>query len=293
VEELFEEALTRPAEERISFLSKACGEDKSLRDDVESLLSHREALPADFMRPPAPGRGMSILRGLEAPDLHIGKEVGKYRIKSVIASGGMGTVYLAEQENPKRDVALKVMRTGIASRSAMRRFEYESQILAKLRHPNIAQIHEAGTARMEITDQQAETRPSRSVPYFAMEYVPGAKSITKYAEEHELSTRERLRLFAQVCEAVCHGHQKGIIHRDLKPANILVANEQSRDREGAVGVLERGPLAYARGSDLTSQAQVKVIDFGVARSTDSDIAITTLHTDVGQIIGTLQYMSPE
>ncbi len=183
------------------------------------------------------------------------KRIGHYHIKRVLASGGMGTVYEATQEKPRRTVALKLMKHGIASRSALRRFEYESQILARLRHPGIAQVYEAGTHRDD----------SGTVPFFAMEYIVGAKPITRYAKEKKLGTRERMILFAQVCDAVHHGHQKGIIHRDLKPSNILV------DASG----------------------QVKIIDFGVARSTDSDLAVTTLQTDIGQLIGTLQYMSPE
>ena len=185
----------------------------------------------------------------------IPKRVGHYHIKRLIASGGMGTVYEATQEKPRRTVALKLMRHGIASRSALRRFEYESQILARLRHPGIAQVYEAGTHRDD----------TGTVPFFAMEYIVGAEPITKYVQEKKLGTRERMTLFAQVCDAIHHGHQKGIIHRDLKPSNILV------DANG----------------------QVKIIDFGVARSTDSDLAVTTLQTDIGQLIGTLQYMSPE
>jgi tetratricopeptide (TPR) repeat protein len=183
------------------------------------------------------------------------KRIGQYHIKRVIASGGMGTVYEAVQEQPRRTVAVKLMRSGIASPSALRRFEYESQLLARLRHPGIAQVYQAGTHRDgDVT-----------VPYFAMEYIPNAKPINQYVKVKNLGTRERLALVIQVCEAVHHGHQKGIIHRDLKPGNILV----------------------------DSAGQVKVIDFGVARSTDSDMALTTLQTHVGQLIGTLQYMSPE
>ena len=185
----------------------------------------------------------------------IPKRVGHYHIKRAIAAGGMGTVYEATQEKPRRTVALKLMKHGIASRSALRRFEYESQILARMRHPGIAQVYEAGTHRDD----------TGTVPYFAMEYIVGAKPITQYVKEKNLGTRQRMVLFAQVCEAIHHGHQKGIIHRDLKPSNILV----------------------------DAQGQVKVIDFGVARGTDSDMAVTTLQTDIGQLIGTLQYMSPE
>ena len=183
--------------------------------------------------------------------------VGRYRIRRVIATGGMGTVYEALQEHPRRVVALKVMKDGFASRSAMRRFEHESQILARLHHPSIAQVYEAGT--------ESRSGGREMVPYFAMEYIPNARPVTDYAKRHKLGTHERLQLFAQVCDAVHHGHQKGIIHRDLKPGNILV----------------------------DAQGQVKIIDFGVARATDSDMVMTTLQTDVGQLIGTLQYMSPE
>ena len=187
----------------------------------------------------------------------IGQRVGQYHIKNLIATGGMGSVYLAVQEQPRRTVALKLLKRGIASRSALRRFEYEAQILARLRHPGIAQIYEAGTHQ--------EDPAGPGTPFFAMEYIAEAKSITQYAADRKLGTHKRLELFARICDAVHHGHQKGIIHRDLKPTNLLV------DAAG----------------------QVKVIDFGVARATDSDQAVTTLQTDLGQLIGTLQYMSPE
>jgi tRNA A-37 threonylcarbamoyl transferase component Bud32 len=192
------------------------------------------------------------------------ERIGRYRILRVIGSGGMGTVYEAEQESPRRLAALKVLRTGVASRTAMRRFEHEVAVLAHLHHPGIAQIYEAGRY-----DSGAG-----AVPYFAMEYVRNATPITRYAEERRLSLRERLRLFADVCDAVHHGHQKGVIHRDLKPENILVGADQE--------------AATHRDSP-----PIKVIDFGIARATDSDLAVTTIHTDYRSLIGTLQYMSPE
>jgi tetratricopeptide (TPR) repeat protein len=183
------------------------------------------------------------------------KRIGHYRLKRFIGSGGMAVVYLAVQEHPRRTVALKLMKAGVTSRSALRRFEYESQILARLRHPNIAQVYEAGT----------HDDGTGGVPYFAMEYIAGARPITEYASAKRLSARQRLELFTKVCDAVHHGHQKGIIHRDLKPGNILV----------------------------DSSGEPKIIDFGVARATDSDMVVTTLQTDIGQLIGTVQYMSPE
>jgi serine/threonine protein kinase/Tfp pilus assembly protein PilF len=183
------------------------------------------------------------------------RRIGHFHIKRLLASGGMGTVYEAVQEHPRRVVALKVMRRGLASKSAFRRFEYESQILARLHHPCVAQVYDAGQ-HVEGGD---------AVPYFAMEYIPGAKSLTEYAEKQQLNQQQRLELFAKVCEAVHHGHQKGIIHRDLKPSNILV----------------------------NADGEPKVIDFGVARSSDSDMALTGEQTAVGEMVGTLKYMSPE
>ncbi|MCH2133932.1 MAG: tetratricopeptide repeat protein [Phycisphaerales bacterium] len=185
----------------------------------------------------------------------IGQTVGQYTLKRTIGSGGMGTVFEAVQENPRRRVAIKMIKRGVASSAASRRFEFEAQLLARLKHPCIAEIYDAGTH-----DDGEET-----VPYFVMEYIANAKTITEYAEEHHLGTRERMKLFTQVCDAVQHGHLKGIVHRDLKPGNVLV----------------------------DSSGRPRIIDFGVARATDSDMAHTTVQTDVGQLVGTLQYMSPE
>ncbi|MBT4584685.1 MAG: serine/threonine protein kinase [Phycisphaerae bacterium] len=190
-----------------------------------------------------------------ATDPLISKKIGSCTIKRIIGSGGMGTVYEAVQDSPRRRVALKMMKRGITSRSATRRFEFESQTLARLKHQGVAQVYEAGT----------HDDGEGGVPYFVMEYVANAKPITVFAQEKKLGTRGRVDLFSKVCDAIQHGHLKGIVHRDLKPGNILV----------------------------DSNGQPKIIDFGVARSTDSDLAITTLQTDVGQLIGTLQYMSPE
>ncbi|MHC4996467.1 MAG: serine/threonine protein kinase, partial [Planctomycetota bacterium] len=183
------------------------------------------------------------------------KQIGKFRIKKLIATGGMGAVYQGVQEQPRRTVAIKLMKSGVTSASALRRFEYESQLLARLKHPGIAAVYDAGTHEAH----------DGAVPYFVMEYIAGAKRITDYVRDKKLGTHERLKLFTEAAEAIHHGHTKGIIHRDLKPDNVLV----------------------------DSFGKVKVIDFGVARATDSDMAVTTLQTDIGQLIGTVQYMSPE
>ncbi len=183
-----------------------------------------------------------------------GQLIGRYKVVRVLGEGGMGSVFLAEQDKPTRLVALKVIRPGVASANLLRRFEHEAQVLGRLQHPGIAQIYEAGTAD---TGEGAQ-------PYFVMEYVRG-RSLLEYAQASQLGARQRLELLAKICDAVQHAHQKGIIHRDLKPGNILV----------------------------TEEGQPKILDFGVARATDADIQVTTIQTDVGQLVGTIPYMSPE
>ncbi|MCA9283664.1 MAG: protein kinase [Phycisphaerales bacterium] len=183
------------------------------------------------------------------------KAIGRYQIQRLLGAGGMATVYAALQESPRRTVALKVMRPGIASRSTLRRFKHEAEILAKLRHPYIAQIYEAGT----------HDDGGGGVPYFVMEYIPGASGLVEFADAKELDVRERLKLFVKVCAAVQHGHAMGIVHRDLKPGNILV------DAKG----------------------DPKVIDYGVARATETDLVQNTQVTDAGRLVGTVLYMSPE
>ncbi len=180
--------------------------------------------------------------------------IGRYRIVRLIGEGGMGAVYEAEQEQPRRTVALKVIKSAWATPELVRRFQQESEALARLHHPGIAQVYEAGTADSGFGPQ----------PYFAMEFIADGQSLTTYTEARRLTVRQRLELMTEVCDAVQHAHQRGIIHRDLKPGNILV------DENG----------------------HPKVLDFGVARMTDSD-ARATRQTDVGQLVGTLAYMSPE
>jgi murein DD-endopeptidase MepM/ murein hydrolase activator NlpD len=180
--------------------------------------------------------------------------VGCYRIIRMLGEGGMGAVYEAEQEHPRRTVALKVIKTAWASPALLRRFELESQALARLHHPSIAQVYEAGSA-------DAGSGPQ---PYFAMEFIAQGQSLTKYAQTQHLSVRQRLELMAEACDGVHHAHERGIIHRDLKPGNILV------DENG----------------------HPKILDFGVARVTESNAEVTR-QTEIGQLVGTLAYMSPE
>ena len=192
---------------------------------------------------------------LPAHDPLPGRRLGDVTLDRLIAEGGMGRVYVGLQDKPRRLVAVKVMRPGTISREVCRRFENESDILGRLRHPYIAQVYSAGIC--DVVGAQ--------VPYFVMEYIADALPLTLYAKQHALGLEQRLELFCKVCEAVAHGHEQGVIHRDLKPSNILV--EPS-------GV-------------------PKIIDFGVARCVEAAQEPPTALTDTGQLVGTVQYMSPE
>jgi len=179
--------------------------------------------------------------------------IGRYRVIRLLGEGGMGAVYEAEQENPRRTVALKVIKPGLASPGMLLRFERESQALGRLQHPGVAQIYEAGMAETPFGQQ----------PFFAMELIRG-DSLRHYVAANHLGPRQRLELMAKICDAVHHAHQRGLIHRDLKPGNVIV------DESG----------------------QPKILDFGLARLTDKD-PLATQQTDMGQLVGTLSYMSPE
>jgi serine/threonine protein kinase/tetratricopeptide (TPR) repeat protein len=184
-----------------------------------------------------------------------GTVIGPYKLLQQIGEGGMGTVFMAEQTQPvQRKVALKIIKPGMDSRQVIARFEAERQALALMDHPNIARVLDAGT-----------TQTGR--PYFVMELVKGVP-ITRYCDEHRLSPKQRLELFVPICQAVQHAHQKGIIHRDLKPSNVLVAEYDDK------------PVA-------------KVIDFGVAKATGPKLTERTMFTEFGQVVGTLEHMSPE
>jgi non-specific serine/threonine protein kinase/serine/threonine-protein kinase len=249
LKEVVAEALELEPGKRSGFLTDACAGDDALRARAEELVGVHPEAQAYFEIPTA-----SIeLPEPPGPDV-AGKVIGHYRVTRSIAAGGMGVVYEAEQDQPHRTVALKVLRQGVASRDTARRFRHEAEVLGRLQHPNIAQVYDAGT----YDDGEGQR------PWFAMELIRG-RPLIEYVESTNAGTRPRLELFARVCDAVQYAHHKGIIHRDLKPDNILV------DEHG----------------------EPKILDFGVARLTDSDIQVTTLQTDLGQLIGTVPYMSPE
>jgi tetratricopeptide (TPR) repeat protein len=241
--------MTRPRDESYGDDLPTLGPDEPVAD-----VSSFHDMPTSAGPPGASLPPMGVFGGVFAAVTE-GTSVPGYTIKQPLGEGGMGAVYLAEQERPRRTVALKMIRPDRVNAATLKRFDYEAQLLASLRHPGIAAVYEVG--RFDLGGM--------SVPYFAMEYIPGARTLTAYASTAGLNTGARLELFLKVCDAVQHGHQRGVIHRDLKPANILV------DNTGAP----------------------RIIDFGVARGSDADRAQMTMQTDAGQIVGTLQYMAPE
>jgi serine/threonine protein kinase len=190
-----------------------------------------------------------------AEDVKVGSVVGPYRLDEELGEGGFGVVFRAVQEVPiRREVALKVIKLGMDTRQVIARFEAERQALALLDHPSIARVLDAGA-----TD--------RGRPFFVMDLAPG-QPITAFCDAHRLSIRERIKVFLDLCGAIQHAHQRGVIHRDIKPSNVLVVQ-------------------------LEGRAVPKVIDFGIAKATSSNFGGGTLFTEMGQVIGTPVYMSPE
>jgi predicted Ser/Thr protein kinase len=250
--EILARALELPAERRVAFVCEACGGDARLRDEVLDLLGHSRE--DSFLAPDGTLAGRLRVVANDSTEGGDPVAVDGYRILGRIGAGGMGVVYRALQGAPRRVVALKVMRRFAGSDSAVRRFQHEAELLARLEHPGIARIIAAGLS----------TGVDPPSPYIAMEFVDGTP-ITESARGARGSTKDRVELFLKVCAAVEHAHQQGVIHRDLKPQNILV------DRAG----------------------NPKVIDFGVARATNGDLLLSSMHTKAGDLIGTMQYMSPE
>jgi eukaryotic-like serine/threonine-protein kinase len=244
-ESVFSAALALPSSKRALYLDVACAGDSARRARIESLLSSADESP-DFMADAAAPRFIAPA----ACEI-----IGRYKLLQKLGEGGCGVVYLAEQDEPvRRRVALKVIKLGMDTKEVIARFEAERQAIARMDHPNIAHVLDAGA-----------TDAGR--PYFVMELVRGVP-ITRYCDEHRLGTASRLELFIQICHAVQHAHQKGIIHRDLKPSNILVTLQD--------GV----PVP-------------KVIDFGIAKATQGRLTDLTVFTAFEQFIGTPAYMSPE
>ena len=250
VRRIFEHVVELPPADRAAQLHVLCRNDADLRSEVERLLAQDSSTSAPAIDSP-------VNVQLALPDPTRLRQIGSYKLLRLLGSGGMGMVFEAEQQQPSRRVALKVLRTLVASESARRRFAYEAESLGRLSHPNVAQIHESGTWQDPDTGEQ--------LPFFAMELVTDALPLTRFADARNLDLRARLRLVLQVCEAVQHGHQQGIMHRDLKPANVLVNDD----------------------------GQIKVIDFGIARAIGAADEQRSAQTLNGQVLGTPGYMSPE
>jgi serine/threonine protein kinase len=250
VRDILDRAAELAPERRPGFLDSACAGDAPLRAEVESLLRALDSAEQFMARPTIPGTAAS-----DSFQNKIGSNIGPYRLLEKIGDGGMGVVFLAEQDPPvRRQVALKVIKPGMDSAAVIERFEAERQTLALMDHTGIARVYDAGTT-------------SDGRPYFVMELVRGIP-VTTYCDENRVPPRERLELVIAICLAVRHAHEKGIIHRDLKPGNVLVTVQDDR------------PM-------------IKVIDFGVAKAIDQVAAGRTVFTQQGVIVGTPEYMSPE
>lgn len=225
-ERLFQEIVDQEPGRRAEELERQCGGDAELRAEVQSLLTHFESVQDDFLQNPP-----RLVQTGPLPD-----RIGPYHIERILGQGGMGRVYLAEQPEPlPRKVALKVMAFGSKQETTVARFLAERRILARMTHPYIAQVYDAGTTE-------------GGHPYFVMEYVPG-EPLPAYCDRRRLTVRERIELFLKVCSGIQHAHQKGVIHRDLKPSNVLVAMHE--------GV-----------------AVPKIIDFGVAKDFEPEDPMT-------------------
>src|SRR5688572_3529134 len=260
--EIFLEAREMPVAKRTAFLVGACGKDLALRAKVEALL-RADVEAGSFMAAPSKAGAQADAKlgdaqpadAAAASSEQAGAQIGRYKLLEKIGEGGMGTIWMAEQREPvRRRVALKIIKLGMDTKQVIARFEAERQALAMMDHPNIAKVLDAGA-----------TEAGR--PYFVMEYIKGIP-ILEYCDREKVDTRTRLVLFIHVCHAIQHAHHKGIIHRDIKPTNVLVTLHD--------GV----PMP-------------KVIDFGIAKATNSELTTKTLFTEHRQMIGTPAYMSPE
>jgi serine/threonine protein kinase len=242
------------ADERTALLQKLCADDERLKQQLVDALAERDVSVAATDFPSKPSDGTLTTQDLSTQRL-LGKTLGPYKMLELLGEGGMGVVYLAQQDHPvQRRVAIKITKSGLDSQELLARFQAERQALALMDHENIAKVFDAGS-----------TEDGRL--FLVMELIKGIP-ITVYCDERRLKTTERLELFVSVCRAIQHAHQKGILHRDVKPSNVLVAEGDGK------------PIP-------------KVIDFGLAKALQQQLTPQTLHTQLGQVLGTLEYMSPE
>ncbi|MCC6359286.1 MAG: serine/threonine protein kinase [Phycisphaerales bacterium] len=256
LEQIVGEALEHPPTERFSFLARICGGNKALLREAESLLTAYHDAGDFLVNPTCISNPIGPINAADetSSGSQPGDRIGPYELVEPLGEGGFGEVWLAEQREPRRRVALKIIKAGMDSKEVLARFEAERQALSVMDHPNVARIFDAGRSEL-------------GRPYFVMEYVPG-RPITDYCDAARLGVLSRLKMFVGVCRALQHAHTKGIIHRDLKPSNILVTH-----RDG--------------------EAVPKVIDFGIAKATSATLTDQTLQTQAGRLLGTPEYMSPE
>jgi eukaryotic-like serine/threonine-protein kinase len=256
-QEIFANALDMPNKDRQAYLDSVCAENPQMRSQIMELLeAYDQAGSKGFLGQPTGGLGQEHKNEIDKhPEEQVGATIGPYTLVKQIGQGGFGTVWMADQNEPvKRRVALKIIKLGMDSKQVVERFQAERQTLAMMDHPNIAKVFDAGS-----------TETGR--PFFVMELVKGVP-ILDYCDAHQLDTISRLKLFASVCLAIQHAHQKSIIHRDIKPGNVLVTMHDGM------------PVP-------------KVIDFGIAKATSQELAQKTLFTENHQMVGTPAYMSPE
>ncbi len=254
--EIFDRVCDLPIGERDAYIADACGSDAELRQAVETLLKH-DSEACDAVVAAERGDGLRTLvestSGVADP-----VRIGKYNIVRRIGQGGMGVVFEARQDHPRRTVALKVLHTGIGRDGLVERFRREADFLGQLQHPGIAQVFDAG-----VGDVESASGVIAQQPYIAMELIKG-DALRQWGREPGRTLRQRLEMVAHICDALEHAHQKGVVHRDLKPGNIIVDD----------------------------MGRPKILDFGIARMTDIDNA-ATVQTQTGQLLGTVPYMSPE
>lgn len=322
--DLYEKASALSNSDRERFLQSECADDAYILARIRAMLDIADLslentdLPEIDRSIRAVAAGVSQYAGKLASAAPLtGARLGKYELIDLIGEGGMGAVYRARQDHPRRIVAIKIIRTALASPELVRRFEREAETLGRLHHPGIAHVYEAGLAQLKQpatlpgklspapprdgidTTLDASAQPvtgsplptvSLPQPYIAMEYVRGIP-LLHVIRERKWSVRRTLSFMARVCDAVQHAHAAGVIHRDLKPGNILVVTPGENAHATRTDTISMSvpaqPLAFAEEGDP------KVLDFGIARIIGSEDTNTTLQTEVGQLIGTLPYMSPE
>lgn len=253
---LFREAIDLPREDQNAFCDANC-DSESMKAELKQLLRAHEP-DSDFLEFPVSEHDDASSSPL------IGKKLGAFTLVRRLGSGGMGVVFEAAQEEPSRRVAIKLLQPGRHHEKMLWRFRHESEILARMQHRGVAQVYASGVDDLGGGIQ----------PWFAMELV-GGLPLHRHIEKYDLSVNEKLEMLLEISEAVQHAHLRGVIHRDLKPANILIGTTSS-------------------GSESVERFQPKILDFGVARIVEDDASLNaTLQTQVGEVIGTITYMSPE